>query len=291
LWSHGRDLLLINGAALAVLSAEMWARGSAVQICLGAVFALVCPGYALVCWFYPVSGEFEPLERMALVAVFSIATLILVGIALSVSPWKLQAFTAIAGIESAVALTSVGAFVRRRALGIPAPLFTSRGIRIHLQSIVPAGAIALAGLLAWQASASLRQRPGTEFFIVPAPPAAGQVVQPGQEARLGRMVYVGLGIVSRERRATVYDVRVVAGPADLLKLDRIALAPGETWTRSVRFVVPSAPAQTGPRRVDVLLYRRDDPRPYRMLRLWVPAIATAQSLLHMPRGSREAAHR
>jgi uncharacterized membrane protein len=275
----------INCVFFAVLAASVWIGETIVQLCLGAVFALICPGYALVSWIYPDAGEFEPFERLALVAVFSMSTLILVGIALSLSPWSIRAAPAMASIEFAVAVFSVGAFMRRRSLGLTAPQLWTARVAARQPRLLLAGAVVLAGILASHAAESTRHDALTEFFVLPAGAAGGVFVRsPGDS----HDIRVTLGLVSRESHATTFTIRVVAGSAQLLRVDGIALSPGQTWTRRLRFAMPVRRGPDGPRRVDCLLFRRGDLHPYRTLRLWVPAARAGRSLAALARAPREA---
>jgi hypothetical protein len=236
--SARRDLDAVLALGIAVCLVVNLAPGLvAVRTVLGLPFLLAGVGYAMMAALY---GD-EPPEgsmQLMLVPALSVASLILLALALHVTRLGIDARTFADATLVLVAIASVIATLRRRSGRFePGPPALRSALRSRWTWSVVVVAAVFAALLA------ILARP------LPNDHIAGYTALSGLRAGGGAIT---VAVRSEELRAAAY--RLVLSPAGgRSETRRFRLSPGAAWTRTLR--LPGPPLQT----ISVALYRASAP--------------------------------
>lgn len=326
------DLTLVAIAALLAVGVVLYVQSTPVRTLFGLLFVLFVPGYALVSALFPkssvplLSGDtdgpteglgletvveapdlFEPsprisgLERGALSLGTSIVIAPLVGLGLSVSPWRLRAVPIVLALVAITLLATVVAYVRRRRVSpenrYRAP-FGAWARRLRASFLAPERKVSRAVnlLLVFSvvlAVASLGfavavPNEGERFtgFYLFTENEQGELVASGYPTEFspGESQPLYVSIHNQEHRPVNYTVVVELqrigtpnDPAEVTeerRLDRFNAYVEANETRNVRHEV--APEMTGEGlRLVYLVYRDDVPadptteNAYRELHIWI----------------------
>jgi uncharacterized membrane protein/LysM repeat protein len=273
------------GRAWDLLLAVAWTLGTVfvvllvpsmepLRVVVGVPFVLLLPGYCLVAALYPRRDDLQLPERLVLSSGLSIASVVLIGLALNYSPWGIRLEPVLAFVALFIALTSAAAALRRGLL----PVGQAFAITIHVRlprrpKLRLIDALAGVALLAFLTSlgggvyfvAASDEGPEgfTEFYVLGSGGKAE--AYPGL-VRVGDRVTAVLGVVNREGQDAVYHIAVVLDGEDVDDIDSLTLENGETWEKTVALV----PMQAGnSQKVEFLLYKDGGGKPYRSLHLWL----------------------
>ena len=238
---RNRDLWLITALAAAGAAVQLGPIPGAVRAVFGLPLVLACPGYALLCAFFPDRPAGWP-ERALLTVGLSLAVAILGAVALNTSLWGLQTAVWVGLFAGVTAVASLVGAARRRT-GQTAAASSVPGIALAwpqwmlfgLAALLTVGAVALA-----RAPRSATKVLGyTLLWLVPD----------GQNANV-----VQLGLSSSELAVTQYRLLLTLDGGRTRNEQDITLAPVEKWER--RVVLPSGPDQGD---VEAVLYRVNVP--------------------------------
>jgi uncharacterized membrane protein len=239
---------------------------------LGFGFILFVPGYFLHLALFPSNDRPDIPERLALSVGLSLAHIPLLALALDGAGIPLR----LPQIAAAETLLIVGlgllSWWRRRRLPAerrfawtirpPAELWADRVSRLGMAIIVGAALLALIvsiGIVALP-------RPGeffTEFYILGE---RGQAADFPRHVTVGEPARVTIGIINREGEAHTYRVEALMDGARVGALEAARIEHNRQLQRDLTFT-PQTIGDT--LYVEFLLYRDDDSRPYRTLRLWL----------------------
>lgn len=239
---------------------------------LGFGFILFVPGYFLHLAIFPSNDRPDIPERLALSFGLSLAHIPLLALAMDSAGIPLR----LPQIAAAEALVIVGlgalSWWRRRRLPDarrftwtirpPAELWADRVGRV---GVIVIGAAALLALIVSIGIVAL-PRPGeffTEFYILGE---QGQAADFPRNLVVGEPAQVTIGIINREGEAHTYRVEAVMDGALVGSLEAARVEHNRQLERDLNFT-PQSVGDT--LYVEFLLYRDDDPRPYRTLRLWL----------------------
>ena len=132
-----------------------------------------------------------------------------------------------------------------------------------MTAVLVAAVVAAVGVLGYTVAHPPQPERYTEFYLLgPNEKAANypEKMVLGEEAR------VIVGIVNREQKMQDYILKVRAGGVLLDKTMDIHLQPEEKWQKEVVFMPERAGEQ---QKVEFLLYRQEQDRPYESLYLWI----------------------
>ena len=238
---RARHLDLVVVAAIAVIGATVVLTsfgGGVLRVAVGLPLALMLPGYALTAALFPGASVGLP-ERVTLTLGVSLATLVVVGVALNATP---QGLTPVSWslVLAAVTLAAALIAVRRRKRG-------TMPLRFSLLSISPetfsafglAALLVAAALVIAHAGALAPQGAGfTQLWMLPGTASAANV---------------RIGVTNKESSTLGYLVELESG-SQVQSSWKIELAPGESWQTTVA-INPSRPGAA----TAALLYRLDLP--------------------------------
>jgi len=246
---------------------------------------VVVPGYAVYVVILPGAGETPlgaPLARVALAPALGVASVILVGLGLLLTPWGITPVSALSGLSALSVLCLVLAVRRRRrTAGGPTwpdanPLSFRRSfagersadgaVRATVAGLVVAAALLGGGATAYLSLhdqpdyAELSVAPAGEGTPPPGPNASAASIEPGETL----VVYLH----NQRQSSIAYTVRVLVQRVDdgrvlanrTVDTHAVTLAPNETWTERHDADLPEGWRSV---RIAYLLYRGDasgDPR-------------------------------
>jgi len=235
---------------------------------------LFFPGYTLIAALFPGRGDIEGIERVALSFGLSIAVVPLLGLGLNYTPWGIRLAPILITLLVFIAGTSALALYRRNKLPVelrfyPAfefnlPLLRELSRIDKVLSVFLAAAIVFAlGSVFYVVTTPKAGEKFTEFYILGTDGKAQGYPQELAVNEKGRVI---AGIVNHEYSSQKYYVKVVMGKFLKKQLGPIELAHEERREETVDF---SAVSPNENLKVEFLLYREGDQKPYRSLHLWV----------------------
>lgn len=273
------DLIAIVAASMAVVALVLAApMGQPARVVLGLPFVLLFPGYALLAALFPRQHDIDLLGRLGLSVGLSIAVVALIGLALNYSTWGVRLQPLLAGITLLIGLACLAAAVHRQlvesaqAFELRPPWPSARGL------VAGTAALAVAAVVvgAYLALDTGSEPEGfTEFYALA--PGGGlesypRLLAEGERARLV------LGVSNHEGEEARYRIATRIGGRYAGSVRSVALGDGESWEGLVGLNLPGE----GRQRVELLLYRRGEDRPYRSLRLWMTMEASGPALVEAP---------
>ena len=268
------ELLLIDILSLSLIGIITFTPLKTIRIILGLPFILFFPGYTLIAALFPKRTQLDSIERVALSFGLSIAVVPLIGLILNYTPWGIRLYPILISLTGFIVVMSLVAYVRRShllpsermniSLNIDFSSFTSRSkLDKILTVILICAIIAAIGTLIYVISTPKVGERFTEFYILGE---GGKAEGYPRELLVGETGYVILGIVNHEYEPVTYNVKILLGDRENKSIDPVILNHEEKWEKKVGFT----PRKAGENiKVQFLLFRDDQPEPYRSLHLWI----------------------
>jgi len=265
-------IVIVTLSALLILIISV-VPSNDLRIVLGLPFILFFPGYTFVTALFPKKTDLGGIERLALSLGLSIAVVPLIGLILNYTPWGINLNPILASIAVFIAVTSVGAWYRRRrlpeeerfsvSLNVSLSQWTAiRGWDRVLSVILVVSIIGAIGIIAYVIVTPTAGERYTEFYVLgPEGEAEGYP----DELKVGEEGRVILGIVSHEHEDDFeYRVEVLVDGEINELYGPLILGHDETWEQEVGFT----PEHAGDdQRVEFILYRPSEEAPYETLYL------------------------
>jgi uncharacterized membrane protein len=263
------ELVVVIVLTMVMIPSVIFTAG-ALQIVLGVAFLLFFPGYALVAALFPRRDSLDPVERIALSLVLSIAVVPMMCLVLNYTTWGMSTHLIVGAISGGVLACSLAALLRRRRL--PKEERFEPRIRLNLTRLGSVGrldqvflivlclaTLGAVGTLAYVIAVPRHVERFSEFYVLGA---NGMMQDYPQEVAVGQPVVGVLGIVNREDGDTTYSVEITIDGESVHRIGPIQLSNNERWEDEVSVV----PSEAGlDQEVAFLLYRNDDPEPYLIL--------------------------
>lgn len=287
------DLAIGLVAALAGTATVALEGPVVLRVLLGLPLLLFLPGYAIVSALFPRAAGLDGVERVAVGFGLSLTTIPLVALGLDHSPWSVARVPVAIALLLVTVTASAVAVVRRVRAGatdryaaavrpprLPRPRSWDWPLRLGVGAMIGAFLLLAVG----GASAVYTRfagQPLTEFALYNP---EGRAAFYDRQLPVGEPAALLVEVTNREGGERAYSVVVGGAAAAVDPPPSIALADGEAWSGTVRFVVGAA-GQRLPVQFD--LRRADDPptaAPYRSLRLMVDAVAAGGPVSARPTG-------
>jgi uncharacterized membrane protein len=275
-YNHDVALILFLGCLLLLCIFTEVPVLTPLQAVLGILFVFFIPGYLLHLILFPGSLLDVP-ERGALSFGLSIAIIPVLALVTEGVFGQLETTTILAAITSLIAVEAVLAVVRRSTLPVnqrytptidfsPGVWWQSLdSINRVLMSIIAVGfcVTTFAGLL-------LITIPGsgqffTEFYVLGE---AGFAEAYPREVRVGEGITLPVTIINNENATITYYTEVRTEDEILSFSSPFTLDIGQSLQQSMTFAL----SETGDLPLQLILYRNDQPQPYRTLRLWLKVV-------------------
>jgi len=271
------ELLLIDILSFILIAIISFTSLKILRILLGLPFVLFFPGYTLITALFPKKTQLDTIERMALSFGLSIAVVPLIGLILNYTPWGTRLYPILVCLTGFIIAMSFVAWIRRSYvlpserlainININFSSFASQSKLDKVLTIVLICAIVAAiGILIYVISTPKVGEKFTEFYILGE---GGKAEGYPRELVVGETGYVILGIVNHEYEPVTYTVKVLIGDEENKSIGPIILENKEKWEEKIGFT-PTNPGENI--KVEFLLFRDDQPEPYRSLHLWIDAI-------------------
>lgn len=250
---------ITSGAALAVPDDLLGPR-----LLLALAFALFAPGYLLVCSLFPAEDDMGHLLRFCLSLACSFALIILLTLALSITPVERSAPAQLLAMDGLILVLVVLAVWRQRRMPRAAQLAYVLSVGSGSLHRDPFVLIALALTLV-VAAATIHAAVGANSNLATALsiPTGGDMANPVQPDSL--MV----DVQSHEAATVTFQVVVTWQDQTLGRSAPFALQPGQSIEEHVATTPP--PGQ-GPVPVNVMLFAQGHAAPFRQLRIWMRTI-------------------
>ncbi len=271
------DLEII--AVLALLLAGIIALGGDgwlhyLRIALGLPFVLFFPGYTLIAALFPKKDDLDGIERVALSFGLSIAVAPLIGLGLNYSPWGIRLAPILLSLIVFILCMGATAFFRRDRLPredrfcptfeFEVPIWREQPVLDKVLSIALIAAILFAaGSICYVAAVPKTGEKFTEFYILGMDGKAEGYPRELAAEEEGEVI---AGVVNHEYRQEKYFVEIKMDDLTLPRKGPITLGHEKKWEEAVTFSYPGARENL---KVEFLLYREGDEKPYRSLHLWV----------------------
>jgi uncharacterized membrane protein len=245
------------------------------RVPLGLALVLVAPGYALTAALFADHDSLTEVERAGMSFGLSVAIIPVLALALNALPWGIRPWP----IAIAIALWNLvfGGIATFQHYRLPPPdesyvspkidlSYWRRSLSRTARARYALGTLALAGVMIAAALALLIPDPTkrlTEFY---ASDSQGLTGTYQRNISAGSDVQIQLGITNHEGEPARYRIEARQLDQILSQAGPLVVEDGKSWNGSLHF----APAQPGDNQpVDLLLFRENQPTPYRQLRLWI----------------------
>lgn len=209
------DLIIINVlTVIAIVLVLALPDGNLLRIAFGIPFLLFIPGYAIVSVLWP-KKDLGDLERISLSIGLSIATIIVIGLALNYTPWGISLVPILVACFAVVIITSLlASYLRMRIAGDERFIFKFQlkmlkldflkvdkitSILIVISLIVAGSVLVYVVLLPKQSDAY------TEFYILDQ---NGTTSDYPKNLKTGEYGTIIIGIVNHENERTNYTIRI-----------------------------------------------------------------------------------
>lgn len=244
------------------------------RVALGLPFVLFFPGYVLIAALFPKKDDLDGIERVALSFGLSIAVVPLIGLALNYTPWGIRLVPVFLSLIVFIIVMSGIAIYRRGKLPveecyfpvfeIELPVWQENSTPDKVFTILLVAAIFFAiGSICYVITTSKVGEKFTEFYILGM---SGKAEGYPRDLQVGEEGKVIVGVVNHEYCDINYEVEIKVGDLSLLCSHSFALGHEQKWEEPMAFSCGSPQENL---KVEFLLYREGDIKPYRSLHLWV----------------------
>lgn len=254
------DLFLIVILTFAATSFALVqpAWGEPFRAVFGLAFVLLAPGYVVMTLLFPGHDDIEGVERLVVSLGMSVASVVLIGLALNSTPWKLTLASTALGLGVFVLGLAAASLARR--LRLPAeerfhlPLASASFVRVGLIAGVGVSIYLIANL------AVLLQplEQPTEFYVLGE---NGRLESYPTALQAGETFVLTFGITNREGSPQSFLIEFPFDPTQP-PAESPALDQGETWETSLQLTTPASLPDSS---LNFDLYRNGDPNVYRTL--------------------------
>ena len=270
IWILGLSILL----ALIIVSGQTANWWYYLRVVLGLPFILFFPGYVLITALFPKKDDLDGIERVALSFGLSIAVVPLLGLALNYTPWGIRLLPVLVTLILFTGLGSGLAFYRRGkqppaerfvpAFELNLPNLKEFSLLDKVLSILLVLAIFFAlGSIFYVVATPKAGEKFTEFYLLGKD---GKAEGYPRNLSFGEEGEVIVGVVNHEYCPVKYYLIVKMGDFYKSRTGPIQLGHEQKWEQPVKF---SAHQGHKNLKVEFLLFRQGDKKPYRSLHLWV----------------------
>jgi uncharacterized membrane protein len=255
--------LLLGGvsSALALFVPHAW-LGPRLPLALAC--ALFVPGYLLICSFFPSEADMGHLLRFGLSLACSFPLIILLTLAMSVTPFERSATVQILAMDGLILLLAAVATWRQRRepAGRRLAFLLSTGDRSLFRDRFTWLSLALAIVLIAAALTSVISSTH-DLTTALSIPTGGTATNPIQADR------VTVDVQSHETATETFTISISWQGQILGQSAPFTLQPGQT---AVQQIATTAPPGQGPAPVDVMLLKQGNTVPFRQLRVWMRTV-------------------
>lgn len=283
-----QDLYLIISFALLlsgiiVIGDNEWLQY--LRVVLGLPFLLFFPGYTLIGALFPKKDNLGGIERLVLSFGLSIVVVPLIGLGLNYTPWGLRLASILISLIVFIVIMSGLCLYRRRKLfaeDIYIPRFDFELPAIselaHLDKALPVllvlSLLFAVGSIGYVVAIPKTGEKFTEFYILgPGGKAEGYPTV----MTVGKKAQIILGVVNHEYSTMVYRVYVKMGN-NVSIIGPITLNNEQKWENPVEITAVEPYENV---KVEFLLYREGDTKPYQSLHFWM-TVKAPQGVLILP---------
>ncbi len=247
---------------------------SVLRLIVGFPFLVFLPGYVLISAMFPKSSHLDSMERIGLSFVVSVSIVSFAALFLNVTSWGIKLYPLLFSITIFTIVASISALLRlfwftpqdrfsfSFSLNLPA-WRKSTTFNKALFIILVLTMLATVGTFFYMAAVPRVGERFTEFYVLGA---HGKMENYPTTAVVGQETKVKIGVVNWEHAETNYLVEIDINGNALKKIGPLALAYKQKWEQEVSFT----PVQEGnSQKVEILLYKNQEVKPYRSLHLWI----------------------
>jgi len=240
-----------------------------IRILLGLSIILFLPGYSLISALFPKKDDLDPIERIALSFGLSIAIVPLIGLILNYTPFGIRLIPTLISVSLVIIFLTPLAYIRRTNISEDKRFSISLNYKLEIPSgtdgiltlILLISVILSVCTLIYATTAPKTGERFTEFYILGP---EGKAYNYPTNLSLRENGTVIIGIVNHEYEPTNYKLKIQLGNRTLLER-KITLNHNETLMENFTFT----PLEEGTKKMEFLLYRKNNSTVYRSLHLWV----------------------
>jgi len=240
-----------------------------IRIILGLPLVLFLPGYSLIAALFPKKDDIDSIERIALSFGLSIAIVPLIGLILNYTPFGIRLIPILISLSLVTISLSLLAYTRRMNIDEDKRFSISLNYKLEmptrtdkiLTSILLISIILSVCTVIYAITVPRTGEKFTEFYILGP---EGKADNYPTNLSVGENGTVIIGIVNREYKPTNYKLKIQLGNRTLLEKE-IKLNHNETFRENFTL----SPLENGKRKLEFLLYKKNNSTIYRSLHLWV----------------------
>ena len=240
-----------------------------IRILLGLPIILFLPGYSLISALFPKKDDLDPIERIALSFGLSIAIVPLIGLILNYTPFGIRLLPTLISVSLVIMSLTLLAYIRRTNVDEDKRFSISLNYKLEIPSgtdgiltlILLISVILSVCTLIYAITAPKTGERFTEFYILGP---EGKAYNYPTNLSLRENGTVIIGIVNHEYEPTNYKLKIQFSNRTLMEKE-ITLNHNETFRENFTFT----PLEEGNKKMEFLLYRKNNSTVYRSLHLWI----------------------
>ncbi len=237
------------------------------RIALILPFVLFFPAYALLLALFPRQGDLVGIKRSALSFGLSIAVVLLIGLILNYTLWRIKPYPILISTSLFIGVTSAIGWHRQRKLPetdrfhFPFSIhLPNRAGMINSAKVISASTIiailVTISCLGYIIAMPKQERKFAEFYILGP---GGKAEEYPQGTIAGHEVHLIVGIVNHERQPTSYRVEAKLRGEIISQLTTDSIDYDQKWEQIINFT-PQMPG--GKQKVEFYLYKNNEAQPY-----------------------------
>jgi uncharacterized membrane protein len=240
---------------------------------LGIAFVVFCPGYALQAALFPGQKEIGVAERIALSFALSVAVVPLLVLFLTYTPWSIKESSVLFILSSYVFSVSILGIYRRSLLPedecfkVLIPKLAALRERFKgdmVFSTVVTGVFIFSLICFYLFAGTARSSGFSEFYLTTAD---NRVENFSQGLKRGSEVEFVVGLVNFELEDCDYRIKIYVDSRAYASIGPFMLKRGEKREKRIR-LSPGIDF-AGKAKVECVLFKDNDRKPYRTLQLWI----------------------
>lgn len=244
-----------------------------IRVVLGLAFILFFPGYALQAALFPSSNDLDRMERVVVSFGLSVAVVPVLILVLNYTPWGIRLYPVVITLSLYMIVMSLIGIYRKKKLPdeekfkvlfsfkIPSWVEMSRLDKVFLITLV--GSVIFAFSSFYTFIASPRGGQFSEFNIVNLD---GTIEGYPRVIKKNENIEFVLGVVNHEFEKTTYTIKIEMDGNTKVIIGPFDLDHEEKWEERVKLSFSESYTDM---KVEFLLMKNEEERPYRSLQMWM----------------------
>ncbi len=267
-----KDFLLLILLTILLNLFILFEMANSLRNVFGLLFIIFFPGYVLQATLFTAQNDLKIVVRIVLSFALSIAIVSLLGLALNFTPWGIKLHPFIIILSLYISAVSLIGIYRRSKLPEeqrfkikrikPTTLINFIGSH-KVFSVVLVGAVVFAMFSVYSLVSTPRYGGFTEFYLLTSDKKAQDY---SEMVKINKDIEFILGVANFESEGSQYTIKIQLDGLTKMSIGPFYLEHGKKFQETVDL---SPPADYIGSKIDCVLLKNDNKKPYRTLHMWI----------------------